>query len=381
MDHGASQLKIWWCSNASCDEQWWFNRGFALLGCGVWEIPHDLQIIIFHGLNAAEIARVIERLGSTDKAPLCLSTGEQTPRCQQLKESLFAECWPAVIVMAWNRYSQRFSSASLVEELDDAHRRLLALESQLRDHQDELVALETQAAMSQLVRTLAHELNNPLAVILGNTELLAQTFGSADEKSGRRTTTIIEQVTICQYMINRLRQYARPQGQPAQALQLPKVLKEALGRQQRRGSPPLAIRIEGEMPLVACGRLALVRAVEQFFDNALRAGASEVVLTASVDHEQRRCSLYFANNGDTPADLDVHEAFHPFFSSNERAGLGLTLAASLLAEYRGTVGLARGKDGSGALVTVILPHWDDEFAQREAQAISSDDQSYRDLNT
>ncbi|TVR44946.1 MAG: hypothetical protein EA402_05760, partial [Planctomycetota bacterium] len=159
------------------------------------------------------------------RPPLVLTSHAQLQGLDRCLDpaSTAPDLWGSVVHALWQAHQARQEQRRLSVERLTLQRRLAATESQLRDRQMELIGLETQAAMSQLVRSVAHELNNPLAVILGNAELLQRSLSEANshgEKQVRRVQTIISEVESCQSIIQGLRKYARPQGEGAVAVHL-----------------------------------------------------------------------------------------------------------------------------------------------------------------
>lgn len=368
-------MRVWWYAARDPNHSWFAEHGMELVGASRQEPSMEAQVIIADQLSEEELLVIGQRWQDRQPAPWLFSTGVSVKGVIALAGLPFSDAWAHAIraVVRSPAGDDRLRSTQL--ELLTLRRQLAAVESQLRDHQEELVRLETQAAMSQLVRVLAHELNNPLAVILGNAELIER--GHADpQKQVQRAQTIVQEVGSCQVIIERLRKFARPQGEPATALSISQILAQSLERLRRRGSPLPDIHVEGSIPMLCCGRLALVRAVEQALDNALRAGAQRVTVRSELDDHSDLCRLLLSNDGATPSERDIREAFHPFFSAGDGAGLGLTLAQSLLSEYRGTVQLAIGPGGQGATTIFSLPRWDQSSQRRAVDTASSDEMVY-----
>ncbi|TVR44606.1 MAG: response regulator, partial [Planctomycetota bacterium] len=176
-----------------------------------------------------------------------------------------------------------------------------------------------------------------------------------------------------QSIIQGLRKYARPQGEGEVEVHLSQAIAQACERLRRRGSPLPSIHSPEIAPLVSCGRSAMVRVIEQILDNALRAGASRVQVSAQVDAGGKEVEIILANDGSTPSEEHIRDAMRPFRSHHGGAGLGLAVAQSLLGDYRGKIHLEVGPDGRGAAVRMILPLWSVNAAQRARDIASSDE--------
>ncbi|MEH6651087.1 MAG: cache domain-containing protein [Motiliproteus sp.] len=86
----------------------------------------------------------------------------------------------------------------------------------LKRTRQQLVAKEKLAAIGELTAGIAHEINNPTAVILGNMDLMVMELGDAAEPVKRESELIIQQVYRIRAIINNLLQYSRPSDYLAQ---------------------------------------------------------------------------------------------------------------------------------------------------------------------
>ncbi len=80
----------------------------------------------------------------------------------------------------------------------------------LKQTRERLIGSEKLAAIGELTAGIAHEINNPTAVILGNMDLLIQELGSEGDIVKQETDLIIQQVYRIRSIINNLLHYSRP---------------------------------------------------------------------------------------------------------------------------------------------------------------------------
>ena len=85
----------------------------------------------------------------------------------------------------------------------------LALED-LRAAQKQLVRSEKLAAIGQLTAGVAHEINNPIAVMQGNLDLLREELGAAAAPVGNELRLLDEQIHRIRVIVTKLLQFARP---------------------------------------------------------------------------------------------------------------------------------------------------------------------------
>jgi signal transduction histidine kinase/CheY-like chemotaxis protein len=225
----------------------------------------------------------------------------------------------------------------------------------LKQQQEELVRLETQAVVSQLVRGLAHELNNPLAAILGYAQRLRRTWAK-DEDTSRRLDVILGEVDRCRSLVEQLRNLAAPLEEEPVPCSVGSQLTQAAERLAEAGQTVPRLMVAPDVPAVLAAPHSLVRVFEQVLENAMLAGARTCWLTGA--ERDGRVRLRLENDGATPDDASVRNATRPFYTtmaSKGRRGLGLAIATALLREQNGNLELAQREGAPGAACLISLP--------------------------
>ena len=230
--------------------------------------------------------------------------------------------------------------------LREAHQRL-------QSQQQAMLRLETHGMLTHLARGLAHELNNPLAAILGFAQRLRR--HATDDDTRRRLQVILDEVERCRQLVDQIRRLAAPLDEAIVAVDPAEALERAKARRQEGGRPLPAISIHGTLPRVLAAPEALARVLEEGLDNAVWAGARAVVMAGETDGSLAHLTL--ANDGATPSADDAFNATKPFFTTRSTAGaqgLGLAVAAGLMREQDGHLELQPGRFG-GAVLKLHLP--------------------------
>ena len=100
------------------------------------------------------------------------------------------------------------------EELDhkvaERTQELEASNASLQMAQQQLVKSEKLAAIGQLTASIAHEINNPIAVMQGNLDLMRETLGAHAQPVRGELQLLDEQVERMRLIVTQLLQYARP---------------------------------------------------------------------------------------------------------------------------------------------------------------------------
>lgn len=225
----------------------------------------------------------------------------------------------------------------------------------LQQQQQALIRLETQGVVNHLARGMAHELNNPLAVIMGYGQRLRRGLAASETETARRLDVILEEVDRCRELVDQLRRMAAPLDEDTSALRPDMLLAEVIDERVKSGAKSPTLAVSGHIPEVIAAPAALRRVLAEVVANAVAAGAGRLTLSGSEEFE--RVHLHLANDGQTPDEHVVAHATKPFFTTRAAdgaRGLGLAVAAGLLRDQEGHLELAASV-GGGAVVTIQLP--------------------------
>jgi len=269
----------------------------------------------------------------------------------------------------------------------------------LHEAQQKLATAERLAAVGQLTAGVAHEINNPTAVILGNMDILIQEMGEQREGVQTEIDLIIEQVYRIRSITDRLLQYSRPNSTaPLKDHELLGLSAYSPDAQYDDMSPMPTMRvgvndlIESSSLLVkhdlALKNIALVKTLspvpnvlidkqelQQVIVNLLL-NASQAILnnglitiSTFVGNDGQVC-IAVEDNG-VGIELDnMPQLFDPFFTFGKVGGTGLGLSVSygIVKRYEGDIKVD-SSIGDGATFTVTLPIDNVDVQQHNAAII------------
>lgn len=306
------------------------------------------QGLLLDALNCGHVDAFLAKPPRTDQILATLRHGVATARLRRDNRALVEQ------LAERNRRLEQ-ATVNLEGAVRERTLHLEELSKRLQEKHHELVRLETMNTVGHLVRGLAHELNNPLAVILGYTQRLQRGL-LGQEDTERKLGMIVTEVDRCRTLVEQLRKLAAPLDEALVACAPAELLRESAARLAELGRPVPQLDIAGPLPEVQGGTRSLARVLDQILDNAAQAGAQQVRIGATTN--AGRIQLTFDNDGETPDSATVANATKPFFTTRSQSGgrgLGLTIAAALLKEQGGTVMLDRRPDGPGARIVITLP--------------------------
>ncbi|MBE0587725.1 MAG: HAMP domain-containing protein, partial [Hydrogenophaga sp.] len=255
------------------------------------------------------------------------------------------------------------------EELDgkvaERTRELEASNASLQLAQQQLVKSEKLAAIGQLTASIAHEINNPIAVMQGNLDLMRDTLGDHAQPVKAELKLLDEQVERMRLIVTQLLQYARPTEYAGyvETLDLNRTVDDSLVLVAHLLAQT---RITVQRSLQATQRVGfnrqeLQQVIINLLINAIQVMPEGGTLSLSTqdwadEHGARGALLQVQDSGPGLAPGVAERLFRPFFTTkNDGNGLGLWISLGLVERYGGGIGAANRDDGhSGAVFSVRL---------------------------
>jgi PAS domain S-box-containing protein len=221
---------------------------------------------------------------------------------------------------------------------------------------------EKLAALGQLAAGVAHEINNPMGVILCYTELLRRALES-DGQALKDVETIEKQALTCQRIVSDLLNFARS----PQVEQRPGDLNATLGevvemlRQQfRKQGTDIALELDPDLPVLAFDAGQLKQVFLNLLMNAHQAlegrGGRIEVRTRHLRADGRAEVAVRDNGSGIPPEI-ADRIFDPFFSTKttgEGTGLGLSVSYGIVREHGGEIHMT-SEPGAWTNFRVHLP--------------------------
>ncbi len=268
------------------------------------------------------------------------------PAKDQLKALTYT--WGAAIGAA----TQHEGARRMSEQLAEANR-------VLTETQDTLLRNQSLARLGEMAAGAAHEMNNPLAVISGRSQLLAMQLPKAT-KEQQAAAQVYEQSQKLSDMITALHLFAEPPEPRYEQVGMVDVMQDAVSIVRKRNPKLPALRFNPAMglPLLHTDRQHVAQALAELMLNAYEASPTQTVrVLAQVDPLDDRLVIKVTDDG---PGMDAHtlkHAFDPFFSSKpagRQPGLGLARAQRLIEAIDGRIELA-SQPGEGTTASIRLP--------------------------
>ncbi len=261
--------------------------------------------------------------------------------------------------------------AKLRAYADDLNDRVDRRTAELRDANNkleetyhQLVMSEKLASIGEITAGVAHEINNPVAVIQGNVDVIREALGEDSVPVETELLLVDRQVVRIQTIVSKLLKFARPSEFSAysSAVPLAPVVEECLVLVEHvLGKGRITVRTAlGEAPMVQIDPGEIQQVVVNLLVNAAQAmehaGTLELRLGTETRGGELGARLVVADSGPGIAAEKLDSVFDPFFTTKqaEGTGLGLSISQALIQRAGGLIS-ARNRDTGGAAFTIWLP--------------------------
>ena len=252
---------------------------------------------------------------------------------------------------------------------DDPGAGVLLFEDQTekRRLQEQLLQSEKMSAIGQLIAGVAHDLNNPLASVVGFSDLLGEA-SDVPPRLAEPLAVIRQEAERASAIVRNLLSFARRQEGERQLQSIRPILEsthQLLRNQLLAGRIELTLEFEPGLPEVEVHANQIKQVFVNIINNAAQAiagarpqagGRIQIVTQCQPDG----ISVSIADNGPGIPEALAQRVFEPFFSTKsegEGTGLGLSICLGIVKEHGGSMSLDPGGAGSGrgATFTVELP--------------------------
>jgi putative nucleotidyltransferase with HDIG domain len=289
------------------------------------------------------------------------ASGESQRLGPQARElTALTQGWSLALRIAQIREESRNTS----EQLAEANRRL-------QGAQNELLRSRTIVTVGEMAAGAAHEMNNPLAVISGRSQLLASQL--TDPRHKHAAQTIFEQSHRLSEIITELMDFAKPVPPRPSVVEVADLIGRAL-HDAKMQSDPADRTVEvtlTDVPPVTVDEMQVAAALTELVGNALQATdplKGQIEIHAAYDAVSSRVVLTITDDGCGMDEQTMKRAFDPFFSAKpagRRRGMGLPKALRWVESSGGSIRL-ESRPNQGTRSIILLPAAPPEAVERAA---------------
>jgi len=229
----------------------------------------------------------------------------------------------------------------------------------LRETQAQLIQSAKMASIGRLVAAIAHEVNNPLAIIQTSLMIMGQTMDGSDAKQVH-IQTVNKEIDRISLLLRQLLDYSRPAKAECFAVELNKVVEDTirmLSNALRAHHIQLETRMTSDSTLVNASPNQIKQVLFNLATNAIDAIGEGGLIAIETRQCKEAVELIIKDTGPGINKKDFPYIFDPFFTTKRGqggVGLGLSISFNIIQNFGGTIS-ARNREEGGACFTVSLP--------------------------
>ena len=239
----------------------------------------------------------------------------------------------------------------------------LRIEEELAQQQDQLYQNEKMSAMGELLAGVAHELNNPLSVVVGHSLMLRE--DCKEPETLRQVDKISHAAERCAKIVKTFLTMARQQPARMQRVDINEIIQTAVdvARYGEKGSGfDLDTRLASDLPRICADPDQITQVFINLILNAEQAmrdsgAGSNITVSTQVAKAGQGIEITVEDDGPGIPETIRGRVFEPFFTTKdvgEGTGIGLALCHRIVQSHNGRISLSTGANG-GSLFRIFLP--------------------------
>jgi signal transduction histidine kinase len=289
-----------------------------------------------------------------------------------VKDTVYQDTLDMVIKKAIDRYRAKEEKEKLGRQISEAYERL-------KETQNQLIQAEKLNAIGQLASSVAHEVRNPLGVILQGVNYLESRLSSKEEDISETLVTLKESITRADKIINSLLDFSRAASLDLKAENINNILEISLTLVKARSEfENIDIQMETAkgLPGILADKNKLEQVFINLFLNAIQAmpnGGKIIIRSYDKKLEEvkngvgaraqdnfrvgeRAVIVEIQDEGTGISESNLKKIFHPFFTTKGPGvgfGLGLSVSRNIIDMHKGLIDI-ESQAGKGTKVSITF---------------------------
>jgi two-component system NtrC family sensor kinase len=230
--------------------------------------------------------------------------------------------------------------------------------------EEQLLQSQKLAAIGELSAGIAHEINNPLAIIRQEAEWLLHLFKKESPPDAAEIknciTEVVHQVDRAREITHNLLNFARRQQPVVQAVDLNRLVEDMtmlVAKEAQHNRISMVKQLQPDLPLINSDAPLLRQVILNLLNNAIQAVGQDGTVTVTTRVDANQVMVQVDDTGSGISKENLAQIFDPFFTTKPQGkgtGLGLSICHGIIERLGGRISAA-SEEGKGASFIVKLP--------------------------
>ena len=266
----------------------------------------------------------------------------------------YPSCRKKAVAVYWGKAEVEMCLPFLIARIETAMK-------DLTTNQARLIQAEKLASMGQMAAGIAHEINNPLGVVLMYAHLLKEELAAAS--TGREDVDrIIAEAERTRTIVRGILNFAREEKVERVPTDINALVTRSVD-ELLTTSPKEKFRVEFLLDAALGLQQVDAGQLRQVFDNLVKNAVEAMpdggTIRASTEDGDGEFTVTISDTGPGIAEENLPKMFSPFFTTKKvgkGTGLGLSVCYGIVKMHGGTIQAANNAEGGGACFTVRIRH-------------------------
>ncbi|WP_237559931.1 ATP-binding protein [Desulfohalovibrio reitneri] len=216
--------------------------------------------------------------------------------------------------------------------------------SAVKNYQEQLIQSQKMEDLGRLAGGVAHEINTPLGIILGYTQMLLEDLPEKSQEH-EDVAVIEKQTKVCKKIVADLLGFSRQSESSLQKMDLNESIDEVANLVRtifKQDRVELELDLDPKIPPIEGDKEKLksvwLNLVNNAFDSIGQDGT--IFIRSKLCKHRRRVVVFFADSGSGISQENLKKIFDPFFTTKQvgkGTGLGLSISFGIIKEHKGRI--------------------------------------------
>ena len=249
--------------------------------------------------------------------------------------------------------NKRFYHGVIMPWVDNQNILLFSDITDIKQKEENIKRREKLAAIGNLTATIAHEIKNPLASIIGASELLFSLFPHEDPQAKELVDIVTREGERVRKLLDDLFNFTEERKYKFTQTSIKSLLLD-ISSLCGQNNHQLNFMVTGDVPSVECDGDRIKEAFWNIILNSSEAMKNKGLITINISEHDGNCVILFSDEGGGIPKEHMQKIFDPFFSTKKRGtGIGLALVYRTIRAHHGKISVHNTE--KGAQFEIIIP--------------------------